>query len=229
MRLIAIILLTLFASLCSASTDSDNRLWLNTNISNENGADKTWLYLGEAELRFFGAGQTFDGGVVRGTGGYRVNENLSYWVGMDWVRTFKDETIADNVTYETRLWEQVKWTMGKNDHHSFASRTRLEQRMKHGNGQIALRLRERLKFEWPDAWRGKITPVVYDEVFFNLNRPDWIAPRTFDRNRLFLGGKIALSKRLDLEAGYLNQYRLRSPNNQMDNILYIELAITPQR
>ncbi|MFI5206312.1 MAG: DUF2490 domain-containing protein, partial [Candidatus Paceibacterales bacterium] len=79
--------------------------------------------------------------------------------------------------------------------------------------------------KFPNAIFGKYAPVIADEVFINVTKPDWVTNNTFDQNRAFLGIDIPMSKKTYFEVGYLNQYEVKTNQNQVNNILYVAFNV----
>ena len=91
-----------------------------------------------------------------------------------------------------------------------------------------MRFRQRVTVKSNNNVRGHIYPLAYDEVFVNLNRVDWVDTKTFNQNRVFLGGEIPFDN-IQIQIGYINQFILqRQPENQMNHILWLALQFAPR-
>lgn len=153
--------------------------------------------------------------------GYEYNKNLLFFL----VNTFIVEQESNGKTaQEYRLWEEANWLALNRPTYVINSRSRLEERILFGEKPIALRLRQRLMLRKniPNCPRYKF--VLSDELFFNVNRPSWVAQTIFSQNRAFIGIGITLSKYSSVDIGYMNQYLYGNPK-QMSNILYISASI----
>lgn len=150
---------------------------------------------------------------------YKPTTNLSLWLGYTNLIHNADET------QQHRIWEQALWNITNNNSIRLTSRTRLEERTDIHESQWSTRLRQRLQFAFPKKILNTYTPIIYDELFFNLNNPTWVNNQLLDQNRIFIGLGIPLWKKINVQVGYLNQYQIRNPENKMNHILYANLNI----
>jgi len=151
--------------------------------------------------------------------GYDINDHLSAWLGVTWIVKNADSD------QERRVWEQLIWTPVNNSNINFSLRSRLEQRDNLDEAGIAEVFRERFQVMFPKWLDSRYTPVIYDEIFFNLNNPSWIGSQFVNQNRVFIGIQIPVIKSSNIQIGYLNRYRYSSPEDKMDNIAYVNLNI----
>lgn len=141
------------------------------------------------------------------------------------VNTFSiSENLSGQIHYEDKIYEEANWRTTFAANNIVSTRSRLEERIRFSESGINLRLRERLMFRFPLNC-PKHAFVIYDEIFFNLTRPEWVADRVFEQNRLFVGIGIIVSKKMTLDIGYLNKLNIGSPS-EMTNILLISFNIT---
>lgn len=154
--------------------------------------------------------------------GYQFSSAMDLWLGYQ--RDVTDQSINATV-YGNRLWEQANWQIYTRKHFELSTRFRLEERSRAQQPQWNYRYRQRITIKFSEIFH-KLTPIITEEIFFNLNQPQW-APNATDQNRVFLGVDILTSKHTYLEVGYLNQYEFRPLENQMNNIIYISLVIQP--
>lgn len=149
--------------------------------------------------------------------GYRLTPLISLWSGFTW--------ISPNINQPAqiyRLWQQVTWELfEKNPRMMFQIRTRLEELKQEYEPQWAVRLRERWRIAFPEKLPHKTTPVLYDEIFFNINRPPWVDTKTIDQNWLFIGIDTPSWKKTFVEIGYINQYIFSEPTQRMAHILSV--------
>jgi hypothetical protein len=151
--------------------------------------------------------------------GYRISPLLSVWSGFTWI--MPNNGSADIY----RPWQQVIWELFEKDSLVLLQiRSRLEQYKQEGQPEWLVRVRERCRVAFPKALKI-LTPVIYDEIFFNLNQPAWVNPGTIDQNRFFAGVDTLPWKNSFIEVGYLNQYRFTQPVNNVVHILSISLMI----
>ena len=151
--------------------------------------------------------------------GYKTSDNLSLWLGYTWLLE------NANATQQHRIWQQAFWNILQNNQVYFISRTRLEERKDVHEPQPSVRLRQRLQLSFPNKILDKFTPIIYDELFVNMNNPPWVNNQLINQNRIFLGIGITLWKKIELQVGYLNQSEPREPENRMNHIIYANLYI----
>ena len=106
---------------------------------------------------------------------------------------------------------------------SLTGRLRTEQRWRDGLGGTAWRLRPFLRYSGPLIGKAKL--VVSNETFVDLNTTGFQRQPGVERMRNFIGVNVPLSKKLALEAGYLNQYFfIRSDDDENDHIASLTLT-----
>lgn len=128
------------------------------------------------------------------------------------------------MNYEYMLWEEANWSTVLKNALNVSTRSRLEERKRFSESEISLRLRERIMFRKPLRWPG-YTFVISEEAFFNLNHPAWVSNQFFAQNRVFIGFGKELSKKMQVDIGYLNKFQF-GDSQQMTNILAINFNIT---
>lgn len=197
-------------------------LWTSASILESFSKDSRFKYYLEPQLRFIDNTYKFNQALMQGGFGYQLKPDVLLLGGLGYILT---KSNSGNMFHEDRIWEQISWTMPVSI--NLISRTRLEQRKLTNNSQMAYRLRERLFARIPFLHWNKHSLAMFDEVFFNLNRPDWVAPHFFAQNRAFIGIGTSLSNTTVIDIGYLNQYIISSPNspNQLRNALLLSLTV----
>ncbi len=152
--------------------------------------------------------------------GYRFTPLISAWSGFTWI----SPNNGNPQIY--RPWQQLIWELfDKNPIILFQTRTRLEELKQEGQPVWLLRVRERWRIAFPEKLPHKLTPVIYDEVFFNINQPSWVSTKIIDQNRFFVGIDTPPLKKTFIEIGYINQYIFTVPINHMAHILSVSLMI----
>ena len=204
------------------STEQNFMVWTSYQ-KNGQFSNQKLKYLLQLDARFINKENAFEQGVARAGLGYALTNAFSLWMGYDFVPSMKDN--RNKLNYEQRIWQQILWKMTAQDKFQLASRTRLEQRHNFQRSGIALRLRQRFLLKLTDAIHDAISPVIYDEIMFNLNHPSWVGNKAIDQNRLFLGADFSLSKDYVLRIGYLNQLKFRKPINIVNHSLYLSLSM----
>jgi len=221
LRKIILSLLILFFSQWVYADTTVHRVSSWNNVKFEGRIKDPWLYLLESDVRI-GNGKSFlDRGTIRSALGYELKEHLTLWLGYDFKPIYEDDDGDFNL--EQRIWQQVKWDLINKEHFIFTSRTRFEQRTRMDSSGVALRLRQRFIVELIDLFDSKITPIIYEELFFNLNHPEWINDDTLNQQRAFFGFQFPLQKHVNLRLGYINQYLIREPHNIMNHVIYVSL------
>lgn len=134
--------------------------------------------------------------------------------------------ISDAPT-ENIIWEQMVWQIFENEQMVIRTRTRFEQINQQQQGEWQNLFREKVSIYFPNQLFNKLTPLIYDEIFVNLNQPEWVSGDTFSQNRLFIGLAIPTSKASFLEAGYIQQTLFNDSGNDFNNVLYLGININP--
>ena len=150
--------------------------------------------------------------------GYTLSDRQDVWLGYDLFLTNK---ISID---EQRIWQQDQYAFVKNNKQTLTLRSRFEQRFSTDDDGVALRVRERLTWVLNNFFAKKYSPEVYEEVFFNVNNPDWVSSKTLSQNRLFMGVSTPLNKKTALLVGYLNQVDYNPDEATHQNIIYISLS-----
>ncbi|MCL9682608.1 DUF2490 domain-containing protein [Legionella maioricensis] len=179
-------------------------------------------YYLEPQLRLIDDNYFFHQFLLLGGLGYQFNDNIALYAGPGWIVT---KTPASVMVHENRYWEQLNWRILKKPGYNINSRTRLEERENVDESRMAIRLRQRMWLRIPFKIESKYSFSLYDEVFFNLNHPEWVSPYLFEQNRAFVGVAAQLSKSILIDIGYLNQY-LRSTTQERDNVLILSFTIS---
>jgi Protein of unknown function (DUF2490) len=185
-------------------------------LNNTKGSWRAWT---DGQLRFGDDSSRFSQGLVRPGVGYALNNAWSLWAGYAYIRT--DQPYTRTPSNENRIWEQVTWqrVAGRTD---LSSRTRLEERFHSAGSDTGVRLREMGKLMQPLGSRRIWLIAVFDEIFVNLNSTNFGAMSGADRNRVFVGPGVNLSKSVRVELGYMNQYTFnKNGPDRVDHICSI--------
>ena len=127
--------------------------------------------------------------------------------------------------FEHRIWEQLIVNASLHPRLAFQSRTRFEQRFHDGSDDVALRVRELVRFGWKFGAQSPFGLVLWEEIFFGLTETDWGPTVGFDQNRLFIGPSVDIPHLGRLEAGYLFNYLRRTPADVLNHVLYAQLVV----
>lgn len=175
--------------------------------------------------RFGDNSSRFTQGLIRTGAGYAFNEKVTAWLGYDWVPTSRP--LAIQHFNDQALWQQLSLK----DNYSFVtvlSRTRFEQHFFDipGSSDAAQLFRQMFKFSMPMSFvTPRVSFVVWNEIFINLNSTDAGTRSGFNQNRAFAGVNYPVNRNQSLEIGYMNQYINRPDNPLPDQMLHV-LSVT---
>lgn len=189
------------ASLASAQTNTDERVWAGLALQARPGTTSRWRGTFETQVRSRDGVDALEQWYVRPSVTYDVSTHASVWLGYAFFRT---TPASGGALTEHRLAQQFLWSHPAAGG-TFAWRSRLEQRNMEGNDHTAWRLRQQLRFSRPVRARSDWSIVVWDEVSAHLNQTRRTA-RGFDQNRVFVGIAFMFQPRARLEVGYQNQF-----------------------
>jgi hypothetical protein len=158
---------------------------------------------------------------------YFFNSTNNLTVGYLFTQTYTpgSESITEN-----RAWEQFIHTH-KIKSINVSHRFRLEQRFIEkiaADDVFAQRLRYFVRFLIPlkkdaKAFEKGFFAAVQNEVFFNVQNKDVVNNTFFDQNRAYLAVGYRLQKKIDIEAGYMNQAVKGLSGHTNNNILQVAL------
>jgi hypothetical protein len=170
---------------------------------------------------------------------YYLKNGLQFTVGYGWIRTFPYGAQPVAFTFdEHRIWQQMMFS------HQFwritlNHRYRLEQRFvetalpKVDNEpqrtafQLRNRIRYRLLLTFPLSRKemkdNTLFLGVYDEIFLGFG-PN-IGRNVLDQNRLYAALGWRFNKNLNLQAGYLNQYVIKTDGDHAERNHTLQLSV----
>ena len=206
---VAILFVGLEHQACYGQAVHDAGTWMSVNTLGDihvNSRDEPrfkWWF--DGHLRLFDDANGFGQSIVRPAVGYELNENLTFWVGYGWI----SETPPGGTNFdENRIFQQLLWSRSRRQS-KLTSRTRLEQRFVGRGDDTGWRLRQFYKFLRPFEFEPRLSAVVWDEAFFDLNSTDWGQSGGFSQNRVFTGFGWTLERLPQaprIEIGYMHQY-----------------------
>lgn len=218
-----LIIITLWLVAVSSSAEIHyDKLWLALNLDGPLAKDSRFKFYFNPELRLVDAGNHFEVAQTQAGLGYQFVPNATFWAGY---QVFSHNNLSGSAR-ENRIWQQITWNILTTSKVKILSRSRFEERHRVTEPQWSDRFRERLTLRLPSAIAPKITPAIWDELFFNVNRAPWTVQRTFEQNRAFIGLDFTTSKESFLEVGYLNQYIFSNRVNEDNHILYVMLNVS---
>ncbi|GAA3959607.1 hypothetical protein GCM10022246_11280 [Pedobacter ginsengiterrae] len=225
--LLAAVLLMAFGKLY-AQTQHQNTGWfffLNNTKFNEK-----WGLQFDVQIRSADDWEHVRNTLVRPALQYFINKNSNVALGYLWQttrvkRVETDEYISLN---EHRIFEQYIYNHKISS--VFAShRLRVEQRFieRIGNEDLFsqrfryfFRLIQPLQKTQPTFTKGAYV-ALQNEVFLNLQNKKQLNNSVFDQNRAYLALGYRFSKKMDIEAGYMNQTVNGLTNNTVNNIVQL--------
>ncbi|KTD17197.1 DUF2490 domain-containing protein [Legionella jordanis] len=171
--------------------------------------EKIWTVLGlnttmgkfsyqlEPQLRQAVRNNLFGEFLTNFSGSYQWSSSWQFSLG---TTSINAKPLGGPMLHEMRLWEQGTYSHPGS---LWLLRSRLEQRTRQDSNEISYRLRERLLIKKPLI--DKLSLVVFDEIFVNLNKPDWEITPTIAQNRVLISLDQQASDRLTVGAGYIFQ------------------------
>lgn len=228
--LLLLFLLCLTSPIVKAQTVNQSSAWLfllnNTKIS-----DKWGFYL-DVQFRSADNVEYLRNFLFRPGITYYINDKSEVTLGYLLNGTFSRLVgTGSNALTEHRIWEQFIYKQ-KISTISVSHRFRLEQRFAETNsvnGDIFLqRFRYFVRFILPlqkdkQKFENGAFAALQNEIFLNIQNKDMLNNKVFDQNRAYLALGYRFSKKLDIEAGYLNQAIKGLNANTVNNV--VQLAV----
>jgi len=225
-------LLAFLSVLCThvtAQTDQQNSGWLfllnNTKISEKWGAYMD-IQVRSADKYDHVRNLLFRPGIT-----YYASDKHEITLGYLLNETFiRLPETSDYSLTEHRIWEQYVFKH-KIKAISASHRFRLEQRFIERNNTddlFAQRFRYFFRFLIPlekgvIKFEKGLFLAIQNEIFLNIQHKDQLNGQLFDQNRAYAAAGYRFSKKLDIEAGYMNQSSKGITYNTANNI--IQLAV----
>lgn len=207
-----------FAPISHAATNDMGGTWSSLTLSGS--LDKIspdlksfhWLVMDQARTRDDNpGGNRFTENLLFAQVGYDVTKNASIWVGYvhDWIHPL------DKPAYqESRPYEDFLWNSNFNDLH-FTARTRLEQRIRQGTGDVGVRLRQLFQLSYPLAFIDDGLRVYAGEEMLGYVNNNSFGRTGFSENRAFGGFNYQITKQLGADLGYMGQYVYNKAGNNL--------------
>lgn len=195
-----------------AGAEEDGNYWLNLHLQGDLPV-QNFAWSMDTNPRWRNEGKHMDNLYLRPALFYKLNPTTNLWLGHD---TIIGHPEGKSAYHETRWYQQFQYQFEPMSTVTFSDRTRLEERSRKGFHDTGHRLRQMLKATMPLKIHPKLSMVVSNELFININPTDWGARRGIDQNRLFIGANWKFNKGSYLEAGYLNQM-INKTNTNLEN------------
>lgn len=228
--LLATALLLAFGKL-QAQTQQQNTGWFMF-LNNTKFNDK-WGLQFDLQIRSADKWDHVRNTLVRPALQYFINKNSNVALGYLWQTTQVNPSGTDYYVSlnEHRIFEQ--YIFNHKISSVFAShRFRVEQRFIERNGSAEdlfsqrfryfFRLIQPLQKTQPSFTKGAFV-ALQNEVFLNLQNKAQLNNSVFDQNRAYLALGYRFSKKVDMEAGYMNQAVNGLTNNTLNNIIQLAL------
>ncbi len=180
--------------------------------------NERYLYSLYAQLRLINKSQPWQTNILEGALGYVYTPDKTFWLGYRWIGSNPNNGFAQN----HYLFEQLMWKWFDTNDFKFISRTRFEQVKNGRESPMSFRLRERVTYEMKAHYFNALNPVIFDEIFLQLNQTDYASHRMVEQNRFFIGFNWYLTQKNLWEIGYINQYQYHTPQqpqNRMNHVL----------
>lgn len=157
--------------------------------------------------------------------GRQVSKHWSVWLGGTAHWQFHPTS-----TQEYRIFEQLMWEKKTEKHHiNLMSRLRVEDRFFEGAEGPVFRVRWLNRAMIPVDKKERWFAIVSNEYFANLNSENPVSDAGYEANRAFVGIGRKLNDHARLETGYMlwSQNRPNSPDNRLNSVWVMTLAIRP--
>jgi hypothetical protein len=219
------VLLLISASWTSQAQETYTGLWTGFDVVGDLYAKREWKYYFDSQLELLDTKYKLQDVYVSAGLGRKITPRLLVFLTNRLL--FGKQSSTGQNQYEYRLWQEADYDLIDNNRYYLASRSMLEERKRFGQTPIALRFRQRLMLRMPLPSWPRHSFVVSEEAFLNLNSPDWVTNKFYSQNRVFIGIGTIVSKKVNFDFGYLNQYIMGNGGpNQMNNIIYFNVNIT---
>lgn len=211
--------LAAIASAAAPAALAENQVWTSFDIEKESAANPRVEYQLNAELRYQPDGD-LDTIEIRPGVRYRLNDRFDLSGGYLFASSRRDGPDQR----EHRLWQQLSYDLFEAGDWEFSGRTRIEERWREGQDEMAWRLRQRVGFSHPIPG----TELQFDlnsEAFIVLNDTGWTRSG-FQENRARATVEWETGKGLEWSVGYLNQFRngTGGAEDETNHHIYIGLS-----
>jgi uncharacterized protein DUF2490 len=161
---------------------------------------------------------------------YVLNVKNTLTLGYAYIATnSRSANGAKTTLSENRIWEQYINTT-KIGRTSLQNRLRLEQRFieRTTENVFAQRLRYFARAMIPiakptESFIKGFFGAMQNEIFLNVQNKDKINNNLFDQNRVYIAVGYRFSAKIDVDAGYMNQFVKGATNDVSNNIIQLAL------
>ncbi|MGE3919343.1 MAG: DUF2490 domain-containing protein [Gammaproteobacteria bacterium] len=208
--------------------ENNTIVWTDVILFGSLHPDNKWKYFIQPQLRWIDRDHKLEQAIFRSGIGYACKDSLLFWIG--------EQLHASNQVNGNPplgyIWERADYRVLNYDNFKLWGRTQFDERRMEGRSTWSIRLRERVSFLFPNTIHHKISPLIYNEVFFYLNKMNWSKNDENLQNRFFAGVNIPWKRSAFWEVGYFNQSffrasenRINSSGNRVNNGIYLSLII----
>lgn len=157
--------------------------------------------------------------------GYQLSKKVGIWAGYvhDPQYSGGDFTIMEHRFREQVAFAKVAQIAGG----SIDARLRFEQRWREGKDGTGWRFRPFAKYSHPLKPGSRTALVISHEGFWNFNTTSFQAKGGFERMRNLIAISTPITRNMNAEIGYLNQYTIVSGGRDtMDHVASINLSLS---
>jgi Protein of unknown function (DUF2490) len=223
-----LIIASAYSTISSAQTIQENSGWLA--LFNSYKFSKHFSLTSDVQFRSADDWGYIKTILIRSGLTYQFNPKNNVTAGYAYIGNYnKLPEPSKNSLTENRIWEQYINTM-KFGQVSLQNRLRLEQRFIEQQNQdvFAQRLRYFVRLIIPltkqeSGFKQGPFAAVQNEIFFNVQNKDKTNNSFFDQNRAYAAIGYRFSPKVDLEAGYVNQYTDGAISDVSNNIIQLAL------
>lgn len=216
---ICLLLLFLLSSNQLFADKSINGTWdgvvLTTNQNNP------YFYYLETEGRFYFNEPRLNSSLVRLAIGHSYDQSVKLWLGYDYLQSLSSSKQFTQIT-----WQQVFFQLVNTDAVSITYYSRLGEFFYSRGKGTAYLSRNHTMILFNNFFKYNISPMFFNELFVNLNHPEWVSKKTISQNRIFAGVRKPLFEHTDVILGYLNRTVYGSRETLNEHLLRLQFIVT---
>lgn len=228
-----LMMLSFQPDLKAAEMAEDSGAWLQSVAEGSLGVidpslqkSRIWL---ETQSRFDGDWSHWYQGMVRTAVGYSLTDRATIWAGYTFLPT---QNLTHNAAGEATgngvyrgqqdIWPAFRYVL-PTDFGTLSFRSMWESNFV--SNEVRERPRQMIKFMHPFDFEKRLSFIVWDEVFYRVNKTNWGGKAGFDQNRAFAGLGWTFNPNVRTELGYMNQYLDMVKANGTENLTMHHLAM----
>ncbi len=204
-------------SVYAEETRAQTRLWSSFYWRAPIKESHQWFYSLESTIRFVDEREKFDYASLDPGVGKEIFSGLSLWCGVE----IQQENNGKNLLQTLIIpWEAIIWNMYSSPLINVKNRLRVEERKKFSHSNLAVRVRERIKFEIPIMGSEHYYCDLYNEIIFNAVSTGWDGDKLVNQNRASVSLRYQYHENTALSLGYLFSYKFRD-TNEASNVIVL--------